>query len=200
MKKIISILLSLALLLSCAAALAETAETTETAETPATAETLATAEKTDLGSVYVNGEFALKAAIPEGYDMEIIDNDFNGIMAVFTNEDKNKPLLVLTVGLEDAWEPGSLLNNVSAEDLAEIEASFYEEDNPVEIYYTETEHGTKLLVAKYTESNMVIIYTLYEGYEIEFMLSNADGTELTSEQIDTCIKFLSDLDFVKIEK
>ena len=70
----------------------------------------------------------------------------------------------------------------------------------MEISYTETEHGTKLLVAKYTESNVVIIYTLYEGYEIEFMLSNVDGTELTSEQIDTCIKFLSDLDFVKIEK
>ena len=90
-------------------------------------------------------------------------------------------------------------NNVSEEDLAEIEASFYYEDEPVEISYTETEHGTKLLVAKYEESNMVIFSTLYEGYEIEFMLTNVDATELTDEEIATCIKFLSDLDFVAPE-
>ena len=182
MKKIISILLGLAVLISCTAALAETAE------------------KSVLGSVYVNGEFTLKAAIPEGYTMETIDSDSNGIMVLFNSEDIDKPILLLTIGLEDSWEAGTRLNNVSAEDLAEIEASFYEEDNPVEISYTETEHGTKLLVANYAESNMVIIYTLYEGYEIEFMLSNVNGTELTSEQIDSCIKFLSDLDFVPIEK
>ncbi len=123
-----------------------------------------------------------------------------GEKILFTSEDIEKPILVLTIGLEDAWEPGTRLNNVSEEDLAEIEASFYEEDNPVKISYTETEHGTKLLVAKYTESNLVIIYTLYEGYEIEFTLGNVNGTELSSEQIDTCIKFLSDLDFVPIEK
>ena len=47
MKKIISVLLSLALLLSCAAALAETAE------------------KTELGTLNINGEFTLNAAIPK---------------------------------------------------------------------------------------------------------------------------------------
>lgn len=181
MKKIISVLLSLALLLSCAAALAETAE------------------KTELGTLNINGEFTLNAAIPEGYTMDTIKNDNTAIMVVFRSEDKEKPLLLLSVGLEDSWEPGTKLNNVSEEDLAEIEASFYDEEDPVAISYTETEHGTKLLVAKYEESNMVIFYTLYEGYEIEFMLTNVDATELTDEEIATCIKFLSDLDFVAPE-
>jgi len=35
---------------------------------------------------------------------------------------------------------------------------------------------------------------------VEFDLLNVDGTELTQEQIDTCVKFLSDLDFVFTEK
>ena len=47
---------------------------------------------------------------------------------------------------------------------------------------------------------MVIFYTLYEGYEIEFDLTMEDGTALTQEQIDTCVKFLSDLDLVFTEK
>ena len=53
MKKIISILLSLALLLSCVAALAETVA------------------KETLGTLSVNGEFTIEAPIPEGYRMKI---------------------------------------------------------------------------------------------------------------------------------
>ena len=57
MKKIISVLLCLALLLSCAAALAETAEKTE---------------------LKVNDELTLRAAIPEGYEMIDHTEDFSG--------------------------------------------------------------------------------------------------------------------------
>ena len=49
MKKIIAILLSLALLLGCAAGLAEGAE------------------KQSFGTIRVNGEFTLKGSLPEGY-------------------------------------------------------------------------------------------------------------------------------------
>ena len=182
MKKIISILLSLALLLSCTAVLAEAAE------------------KTNLGTVDINGEFTLNAAIPEGYTMQTLRSDNTCILEVFTSEDPTKPILTLSVGLEDSWPEGSKLNNITDEELKEIEKSFYYEDEPVELSYMETEHGTKLIAAKYPESNLIIFYTLYDGYEIEFTLFGANETQLTQEQIDTCVKFLSDLDFIPVEK
>ena len=167
MKKIISILLSLALLLSCTAVLAEAAE------------------KTNLGTVDINGEFTLNAAIPEGYTMQTLKSDNTRILEVFTSEDPTKPMLTLSVGLEDSWPEGSVLNTVSDEDLKEIEDSFYYDDEPVELSYMETAHGTKLIAAKYPESDIIIFYTLYDGYEIEFTLTGASEAQLTQEQMRT---------------
>ena len=179
MKKLVSVLLCLALLLSCAAVLAETAEKTE---------------------VKVNDGLTLRAVIPEGYEMiDLTDDD--QILYLLGSEDETKPLLVLSLGLDDAWPAGTKLNNLSDEDLKEIENSkFLAYDADVEITYTETAYGTKLLVASQADKSMVIFYTLYEGYEIEFDLTMEDGTALTQGQIDTCVKFLSDLDLVFTEK
>ncbi len=69
-----------------------------------------------------------------------------------------------------------------------------------EISYGETEHGTKLLIAQLPDKSEVVIYSLYEGYEIEFTLVAVDEGGLTQEQIDACIKVLSDMDFVAPEK
>ena len=52
MKKIIALLLALALTLSCAAVLAEAAE-----------------EKTDMGTIDFGGKFIIKGKIPEGYTL-----------------------------------------------------------------------------------------------------------------------------------
>ena len=182
MKKIISVLLSLALLLGCAAAFAETAE------------------KTELGTVTVNGEFTIQAPIPEGYKMTITDQEGTKLIAEFISEDQTKPFMLMSIGLNDVWEPGVKLNDVSEADLKEIEGSFLEEDPDYQISYGETEHGTKLLIAQLPEKSIVVIYSLYEGYEIEFWLMDLNDNELTQEQIDTCIKLLSDTDFVPVEK
>ena len=84
MKKIISILLTLALLLGSVAALAEAAE------------------KETLGTLSVNGEFTIQAPIPDGYKMKITRADATRIIVVFEPEDETKPVLDLSVGLEDA--------------------------------------------------------------------------------------------------
>ena len=49
--------------------------------------------------------------------------------------------------------------------------------------------------------DFVSIITIYEGYMIEFdMLTGAEAEEgLTEEQIQMCIDFLSDLDFIPEE-
>lgn len=181
MKKMISILLCLALLLGCTAALAETA----------------TVEKTE---VKVNDGLTLKMVIPDGYEMtDLTDED--GILYMFASKDDTQPLLALSLGVDDSWPVGTKLNNLSDEDLKEIENSRFLADAPeLEISYTETAYGTKLLVASEPDKSVVVFYTLYEGYEIEFDLGKLDGTALSQEQIDTCVKFLSDLDFVFAEK
>ena len=182
MKKMISVLLCLALLLSCAAALAETAEKTE---------------KTELK---VSDTLTLRAAVPEGYEMVDLTAD-DQILYMLESKDKTKPVLFLSLGVDDSWPAGTKLNNISDEDLKQIENSkFLAYDPTVEISYTETAYGTKLLVASQADKSAVIFYSLYEGYEVEFDLLNVDGTELTQEQIDTCVKFLNDLDFVFTEK
>lgn len=179
MKKIISVLLCLALLLSCAAALAETAEKTE---------------------LKVNDELTLRAAIPEGYEMIDLTAD-DQILYMLESSDKTKPVLVLSLGVDDSWPAGTKLNNIAEEDLKQIENSKFLVYEPnTEISYTETAYGTKLLVAAQPDKSAVVFYSLYEGYEVEFDLLNVDGSELTQEQIDTCVKFLSDLDFVFTEK
>ena len=176
MKKIVSILLCLALLLSCAAALAEK-----------------TAEKTELK---VNDSLTLMAAIPEGYEILNL-SDEEGILYMFQSKDETQPILALGLGVDDSWPQGTKLNNLGEEDLKTIEnTKFLEYDPDMEISYTETEHGTKLLVATEKDKSIVVFYTLYEGYEIEFDLAKLDGTALSQEQIDSCVKFLSDLDLI----
>ena len=74
--------------------------------------------------------------------------------------------------------------------------------NEVEISYKETGHGTKLLIAKETgnDTDFVDILAIYKGYFIEFNMTpnpKAASQTLTDEQIQMCIDFLTDLDFVE---
>ena len=201
MKKLISILLCLALLLSCAAALAETAtETAAEATTEAATETATEAAAADKTELKVSDELSLKALIPEGYEMVDLTSD-DQILYMFGSKDTSKPVLILSLGVDDSWPVGTKLNNISEEDLKEIEyAKFLTYDPTMEIYYTETAYGTKLLVASMADKSIVVFYCLYDGYEIEFDLLMPDGSELTQAHIDNCVKFLSDLDFVYADK
>ena len=73
--------------------------------------------------------------------------------------------------------------------------------NDVEFSEMETSHGTKLLVAKETgeDDDFVDFISLYKGYSVEFVLTNEAGASsqtLTDEQVQMCVDFLSDLDFI----
>ena len=86
------------------------------------------------------------------------------------------------------------------EDLALIESTFGEYS--VEFTYAETAYGTKLLIARETgdEEDFVSIISIYKGYMVEFLMSPGEGSAtLTDEQIQQCIAFLSELDFVAVE-
>ena len=186
MKKIIALLLALALTLSCAAVLAEAAE-----------------EKQEMGTVdFYGSPFMIKGTIPNGYTYHVLDLEPGMfINANVVNEnDPDAPYLNIQVYLADNYEPGIRLNDVDDETLREIEDSFAL-DNEVEIEYTETAYGTKLM--KVTEiggdPDWIAFYSIYEGYEIELTIHSGENGELSEETVQNAIKFLSEMDFIRAD-
>ena len=184
MKKITALLLCL-VLLGCCAAFAEATE------------------KETIGSVSVNGNFTIKCRLPEGYGISITDASDSKIEAMITSEDPAKPEIQLTVVFNEEYAPDGVrmsLNDVSEEDMALIRESFEEETEVFEYIDAETAHGTKLLIVKGALGDMkyVDFYSIYNSYEIEVIAlagAEAESGDLTDEQIQMIIDFLSDMDF-----
>ena len=186
MKKLFALLLSLALALGCCAALAEA---------PA---------KTELGSINMNGVFKLQCSLPENYEINIASKDDEGMIAVVETEDATKPMMFLVIEFDEIYSDVKRLNDMTEDQLLEIIDTFTDDGDEIIVSYRETSHGTKLMVVKEAEDTVdfVSIITIYEGYMIEFdMLTGAEAEEgLTEEQIQMCIDFLSDLDFIPEEE
>ena len=187
MKKIIALMLGLTLLLGCAA-LAEDAG------------------KETLGTLNVNGAFQIKGQIPEGYRLSILDADNTNIHALISSEEADKPQMTLSIAFNDLFtgEDGTAmrLNDVDAEGIEAIKASFLEQIPDAAFEDAETALGTRLLVVKGhvdENSSVVVIYSVYASYEIELvavMGMNAGDVDLTEDQVQTIIDFLTNLDFV----
>ena len=187
MKKLLAVMLCLAMLV-CSAAFAETAATVEA---PA---------KESLGTLDVNGAFELKGVVPEGYKLNVIAANSSSILAVISAEEQGHASVVLSIAYEELMSEVQRMNDISEEGLAQIEATFTESDN-VEISYRETAYGTKLMVVRQAEGRYVDFYTVYKGYEMEFVLVPATGDEdgqLDEAQIQMVVDFMSDLDFVEV--
>ncbi len=184
MKKALTILLCMALTLSCAAALGESAE------------------KEMIGAISINGAFELHGVIPEGYQLTTLLEE-PGYYIASIEADDGRPTMVISIAIEELLSKVERLNDLDDEALAKIEATFRMEDG-VEISYMETAYGTKLMVVKEAEgeTDFVDFYTIYKGYQIEFILTQTEanqGKAITEEQIQMAVKFLSDLDFVPAE-
>ena len=77
-------------------------------------------------------------------------------------------------------------------------------NNKVDITYTETAYGTKLMVVKEIggEEPFVDFLSIYKGYLVEFNLTpnpNLANPVLTEEQIQMCIDFLTNVDFNPVQ-
>ena len=178
MKKLLAITLCMALLLGCAA-LAE--------------------EKQTVGTL--NGMFSIECTVPDGYHTEIIDSEGNGMLVVsIRSEDENKPYMILSVAFDELMAHVERLNDLDENAIAAIESSFTSEDD-VEITYTETAFGTKLMVVKEVADGVeyVDFFTVYKGYSIEFVLLTDSAGGLTDREIEMAVKFLSDMEFVPAE-
>ena len=184
MKKIFALLLSLMLL--CGAAMAEESG------------------KTVLASVNMNGAFELRCSLPEGYEIEEFSKeDAQQIWVIRGPEDK--PLMTLSIAFDEMHADIARLNDLTAEQKAELEATWSEEDL-VTVSYTTTDHGTELMCVQENRDTVdyVDFYTIYNGYDVEFVVISPvaeDGTSqgLTEEQIRMAVQFLSDMDFIPLE-
>ena len=159
--------------------------------------------KEQMGKLNVNGEFALQCKLPEGYSMQLINTLGTKINAFITSEDTEKPILQLSIAFDELFADVDRMNDLPEEALKGLEESFAEM-NDVEISYKETAYGTKLLIARETgdDTDFVDILSVYKGYSIEFVMTpNPDAKDqtLTDAQIQMCIDFLSEVDFVEVQ-
>ncbi len=185
MKKLFALLLILALLPGCCASLAEAPV------------------KTELGSINMNGAFRLQCTLPEDYEITTISKDDEGLTAVISTEDAARPVMFLAIEFDEIYYDVKRMNDMTEDQLQQIIDTFTNDGDEVNVSYRETSHGTRLMIAQEAVNSVdyIVIMSVYEGYMIEFDLMAGAAAEegLTESQIQMCIDFLSDLDFIPAE-
>ena len=183
MKKIIAVLLSLALLLGCAAGTAEDA-----------------GEKIIFGTLRANGEFTLKGYLPEGYKVVPFEISDEAMLSRILSDDPTKPEIMLSIAMDEAYADVEKLNDLDDEELLILERTFTDTDPYAVITYDETAHGTRLMVCRTMSdiSDYLTVLSIYQGYMIEMAMTPGRAAEqrLTDEQVEAANSFLSELDFV----
>ena len=178
MKKIIALTLSLMLILGMAAAAAGE-----------------TAEKTRLGSLKVGEAFTIQANIPEDYTFTTITATDLNLVGMLTGGE-GAPTVYISIAYNDEYTGVERFNDVDEEVVQEIKDSFTAMDD-VAFEDLETAYGTRLLKVTTNNRAFADIYTIYKGYELEFVLT-AQG-EVQDEDIRMLVDFISDMDFVPAE-
>ena len=174
------------------------------AEAPAPVFTFAKGDqKESLGVLNVNGEFALQCKVPDGYTVQVVNMMGTKLIASINPTEFGKPVLYLSIAMDDMYADVERLNDLSAEEKALLEQTFTDM-NDVEITYRQTAYGTDLIVTREigADTDFVDFLSIYKGYLIEFVMTpnpKAASQTLTEEQIKMCIDFLSELDFVPVQ-
>ena len=175
MKKYLIIALS-ALFLFCSLAAAEEANAPTTTTIPA-----------------IDG-YEIVAVIPDGYTMEGYEIPL-GVLFTLLPEDSTRPNIVMTVTHSE--EMGDITFNVdlTEEQKEQLLQLLMDDTSNPEITTGVTSHGTRLImIHENSESDEYLaILTVWEGYIIETDIFPAEGqNDLTDEQIETAIQFISD--------
>ena len=183
MKKITALVLSLMMVLCAFGALAEGE----------------TVEKTGIGILNVGETFVIQSKIPEGYSFEPFAATDLGLIGSLTAEDMSKPVIVVSIAYNEEYADIERFNDLSEEDVEYIRWSFQDEEEAELIFEDlETAHGTRLL--KVIDVDYVDLYTIYKGYEMEFLMTHPDPeNEITEADIQMLVDFISDMDFVAVE-
>lgn len=161
----------------------------------------ALADKTAIGTLSINGVFTLQCGLPEGYSVTTLTDDGSQVIAALQSEDPLAPVMMLSVAFDETYADVERMNDLSEEELALLETTFTDTDPNVEISYGDTGLGTRLLIARQFINDVQYIefLSIYKGYFVEFALIPAEAAEdktLSEEQLQICVDFLTDLDFI----
>ena len=121
--------------------------------------------------------------------------------AAIRSDDPLAPVMYLSVAYDEKYYDVDRMNDLTPEELTQLEETYIEEDPEVEITYGETGYGTQLLIARHEteELDFIAFFSIYKGYCVEFVLAPSEQAEdrnLTEEQLRLSIDFLTDLDFI----
>ena len=157
-----------------------------------------------LGKLSVNGEFEITCKLPQDYKLQVVDVRGENIIASVTSQDITKPQMYLSIAYDELYGDVDRMNDLSDEELTVLEDSFKEMDQ-VEIEYRQTGLGTKLMVVREVGNGQkfIDILSVYKGYFVEFNMTpnpNAAVQDLTEEQIQLAIQFLTDVMFEPVKK
>lgn len=178
MKKILALTLALMMIVCSAAVMAEDA-----------------AEKTRLGSLKVGEAFTIQSKVPENYTFRsITSNDLNLIGILYGGEDK--PVVTISIAYNDEYSGVERFNDLDETAVRKIRESFENMDDVV-FEDLETSYGTRLLKVTQANRTFADIYTVYKGYELEFVLTAQE--EVKDEDIRMLVDFISEMDFVAAE-
>ena len=177
MKKTIALALSLILLLCTTAAMAEAAG------------------KTDLGTLKVGEAFVIRSRLPENYTFDLVSSSELNLVGTLS-AGENQPVIYISIAYSEEYADVERFNDLDEATVQEIKNSFLDMDS-VQFEDLETAHGTRLLKVLQANKSFVDIYTIYKGYELEFVLV-AEG-EATDADIRMLVDFISDMEFVAVE-
>lgn len=143
--------------------------------------------------------------LPDGYRVtpRFISND--QVVASISSTDLTKPMMQLSVAFDETYADVDRMNDLDDEAMRTLEETFTLTDPTVEISYDETHLGTRLLIARqhFEDLQYVDFLSIYKGYFVEFVVTagqQAETKEVTDQQYEMCIQFLTDLDFVPVEE
>lgn len=156
--------------------------------------------ETRIGTLNVNGQFVIQGKIPEGYHLQLISSQSSRLIAALTAEDAQRAQMMLTISFDETYADVERLNDLSEEAMDALKQS-YMDMNEVAFSEMATAAGTKLLIAREigNDEDFISIFSLYKGFDIEFLLSpnpGAGSQSLTDAQLQTAVDFLSDLEFL----
>ncbi len=172
MKKIITLALALMIILCAVPVLADEP-----------------AEKSELCSL---SSFKIQSVIPEGYSFILISSNELQLVGLL-KAGEGKALITVSIAYNEEYKDVERFNDVDEETVQEIKDSFLNMDDVV-FEDLETAYGTRLLKVTQANRSFADIYTIYKGYETEFVV--ASQGEVTDEDIQMLVQFIGDMDFV----
>ena len=176
MKKIIALALCLMLALCAVSAVAEEAA----------------AEKTHLGTLEVGEAFRIQGKVPDNYTFSLMTSSELNLVGVLAGGE-GMPTVTVSIAYSEKYHGIERFNDLDEADVQDIKDSFLAMDD-VAFEDLETAYGTRLLKVTTNNRSFADIYTIYKGYELEFVMT-AQG-EVTDADVQMLVDFISDMDFV----